>query len=197
MGCLSIRLWSGCTYSPPRRAHLAHHAAVIENKRLPELVESQVRYLTEPRTWVRLAPSARRTRWSSPPASGAAAAARPLLRRPVSVNCPRHVRRCARGGSRRSPRPVAGGPVPKPVGLPAGTCRCPGEPRPCASARPRAAQQRSRSSGTRSGLGGRGFRSSPARRPTRPRRAGRLYLPAARSVPPLLPSWRLRFVRPA
>ena len=29
---------------------------VIENKRLPELVESQVRYLTEPRTWIRLAP---------------------------------------------------------------------------------------------------------------------------------------------
>ena len=29
---------------------------VIENKRLPELVESQVRYLTEPRVWVRLAP---------------------------------------------------------------------------------------------------------------------------------------------
>src|ERR1700744_1088275 len=29
---------------------------VLENKRLPELVESQVRYLTEPRTWVRLTP---------------------------------------------------------------------------------------------------------------------------------------------
>jgi conjugation transfer TcpE-like protein len=29
---------------------------VIENKRLPELVESQARYLTEPWTWVRLAP---------------------------------------------------------------------------------------------------------------------------------------------
>ena len=29
---------------------------VIENKRLPELVESQVRYLTEPRVWTRLAP---------------------------------------------------------------------------------------------------------------------------------------------
>jgi len=29
---------------------------VIENKRLPELVESQARYLTEPRTWVRLVP---------------------------------------------------------------------------------------------------------------------------------------------
>src|ERR1700689_1076643 len=29
---------------------------VIENKRLPELVGSQARYLTEPRTWVRLTP---------------------------------------------------------------------------------------------------------------------------------------------
>lgn len=29
---------------------------VIENKRLPELLESQVRYLTEPRTWARFAP---------------------------------------------------------------------------------------------------------------------------------------------
>jgi hypothetical protein len=29
---------------------------VIENKRLPELLESQVRYLTEPRVWCRLAP---------------------------------------------------------------------------------------------------------------------------------------------
>ncbi|HEY6494915.1 MAG TPA: TcpE family conjugal transfer membrane protein [Trebonia sp.] len=29
---------------------------VIENKRLPELVESQMRYLAEPRTWVRLTP---------------------------------------------------------------------------------------------------------------------------------------------
>src|SRR3984885_2979094 len=29
---------------------------VLESKRLLELVESQVRYLTEPRTWVRLTP---------------------------------------------------------------------------------------------------------------------------------------------
>jgi len=29
---------------------------VIESKRLPELIESQARYLTEPRTWVRLVP---------------------------------------------------------------------------------------------------------------------------------------------
>src|ERR1019366_7180390 len=31
---------------------------VIESKRLPELVHSQLRYLTEPRTWCRLAPLA-------------------------------------------------------------------------------------------------------------------------------------------
>ena len=29
---------------------------VIENKRLPDLLESQVRYLAEPRVWCRLAP---------------------------------------------------------------------------------------------------------------------------------------------
>ena len=29
---------------------------VIKNKRLPELVEPQMRYLSEPRTWVRVAP---------------------------------------------------------------------------------------------------------------------------------------------
>jgi hypothetical protein len=31
---------------------------VIENKRLPELVSSQLRYLSEPRTWCRMAPFA-------------------------------------------------------------------------------------------------------------------------------------------
>src|ERR1039458_8335981 len=31
---------------------------VLESKRLPELVHSQLRYLTEPRTWCRLAPLA-------------------------------------------------------------------------------------------------------------------------------------------
>ena len=40
---------------------------VIEQKRLPELVESQVRYLTEPRTWVRLAPLAEKDQWSRSP----------------------------------------------------------------------------------------------------------------------------------
>ena len=31
---------------------------VIESKRLPELVSSQLRYLSEPKTWCRMAPFA-------------------------------------------------------------------------------------------------------------------------------------------
>jgi TcpE family len=55
---------------------------VIEGKRLPELVESQVRYLTEPRTWVRLTPLAEKDQmvlsarvWRGRQASERAAAA--------------------------------------------------------------------------------------------------------------------------
>ena len=55
---------------------------VIEGKRLPELVESQVRYLTEPRTWVRLTPLAEKDQmvlsarvWRGRQASDRAAAA--------------------------------------------------------------------------------------------------------------------------
>ncbi|HEY4866267.1 MAG TPA: TcpE family conjugal transfer membrane protein, partial [Candidatus Dormibacteraeota bacterium] len=41
---------------PPGVLTWATTRPVLESKRLPELVESQVRYLTEPRTWVRLTP---------------------------------------------------------------------------------------------------------------------------------------------
>ena len=61
---------------------------VIEGKRLPELVESQVRYLTEPRTWVRLTPLAEKDQmilsarvWRGRQASERAAAAMPPPRR--------------------------------------------------------------------------------------------------------------------
>jgi hypothetical protein len=59
---------------------------VIENKRLPELVESQVRYMSEPKTWVRFAPlsekeqmvvTARVWRSQRPAADQAAAVAEP------------------------------------------------------------------------------------------------------------------------
>jgi TcpE family len=59
---------------------------VLEGKRLPELVESQARYLTEPRTWVRLTPLSEKDQmvltarvWrSSRPAKQPAAAPRPV-----------------------------------------------------------------------------------------------------------------------
>jgi hypothetical protein len=58
---------------------------VIENKRLPELVESQARYLTEPRTWVRLTPLSEKDQmvltarvWHSRPAKRRAPVARPV-----------------------------------------------------------------------------------------------------------------------
>ncbi|HXT93558.1 MAG TPA: TcpE family conjugal transfer membrane protein, partial [Trebonia sp.] len=65
---------------------------VLENKRLPELVESQARYLSEPRTWVRLAPLSEKDEivltaqvWRSRrPAKQAAPAPRPVpVKRPA------------------------------------------------------------------------------------------------------------------
>ena len=66
---------------------------VLESKRLPELVESQVRYLTEPRTWVRLTPLSEKDQivltarvWHG----------RPKRRRPPGARCPPRARRCPR-----------------------------------------------------------------------------------------------------
>src|ERR1700689_5697658 len=57
---------------------------VLEGKRLPELVLSQVRYLSEPRTWCRMAPAAEQdqievtaTVWRRPTAPRAARRLRP------------------------------------------------------------------------------------------------------------------------
>jgi MinD-like ATPase involved in chromosome partitioning or flagellar assembly len=67
---------------PPGVLTWATTRPVLEQKRLPELVESQVRYLTEPRTWVRLTPLAEKDRmvlsarvWRGRQASERAAAA--------------------------------------------------------------------------------------------------------------------------
>ena len=49
-------------HTAARRAGLAGTRPVLEGKRLPELVISQVRYLGEPRTWCRMAPSRREGR---------------------------------------------------------------------------------------------------------------------------------------
>src|SRR3984957_18948654 len=67
---------------PPGVLTWATTRPVLESKRLPELVESQVRYLTEPRTWVRLTPLAEKDQmvvsarvWRGRQASERAAAA--------------------------------------------------------------------------------------------------------------------------
>jgi len=67
---------------PPGVLTWATTRPVLEQKRLPELVESQVRYLTEPRTWVRLTPLAEKDQmalsarvWRGRQASERAAAA--------------------------------------------------------------------------------------------------------------------------
>ena len=67
---------------PPGLLTWATTRPVLEQKRLPELVESQVRYLTEPRTWVRLTPLAEKDQmvvsarvWRGRQASERAAAA--------------------------------------------------------------------------------------------------------------------------
>jgi TcpE family len=91
---------------------------VIENKRLPELVESQVRYLTEPRTWVRFAPLSEKDQmivtarvWRSRPPRRPARQA--PGKRPVSApgSAPPAV------APARESRPVHNGPVLKPTSV--------------------------------------------------------------------------------
>ncbi|GLX08562.1 TcpE family conjugal transfer membrane protein [Microbispora sp. NBRC 16548] len=79
---------------------------VIESKRLTELLQSQLRYMSEPRTWCRMAPfdepdeialTARVWR-TTPPAAAAHARAARKARRPVSVKVP--VPKVSRTGAR-------------------------------------------------------------------------------------------------
>ena len=101
---------------------------VIEGKRLPELVESQVRYLTEPRTWVRLTPLAEKDQmvlsarvWRGRQASERAAAAMAAAAT-ASATAPTGASGAARGAvarrGRARPRVPAvalNAPVPVPV----------------------------------------------------------------------------------
>src|SRR5690349_12520573 len=89
---------------------------VIENKRLPELVESQVRYLTEPRTWVRLTPLSEKDQmvltarvWHG----------RQVAKRPASARRPAPVARPALPSAEpeRQLSPLRPGPVLKPTSV--------------------------------------------------------------------------------
>ena len=74
---------------------------VIENKRLTELLQSQIRYLGEPRTWCRMAPAAEPDEiyfearvWRLPPEAAPAIAAKQAKRRAKA-----EARAARRGGS--------------------------------------------------------------------------------------------------
>jgi hypothetical protein len=96
---------------------------VLESKRLPELVESQMRYLSEPKTFVRLAPLSEKDQvkldgrvWHSRPVKEPAAA--PAARRvPVRPALP--AGRPARGANElgRLSQPLTPGPVLKPTSV--------------------------------------------------------------------------------
>ena len=143
---------------PPGVLTWATTRPVLESKRLPELVESQARYLTEPRTWVRLQPLSEKdqmvltARIYHPRAKRPAAARRAGARDRAPG--------AARGGTGPAGQPAAPGAgtgAEAHLGLPAGTGpgRCPGA-RPRASGPGRAAARTgtgARRRGIRSGSG--------------------------------------------
>ena len=126
---------------------------VIENKRLPELVESQVRYLTEPRTWVRLTPLSEKDQmvltarvWQDAASAGGppGAGARP--------------RAGAARGEAGAAQPLR--PAPGPVLKPTSVFRPePGQAVQGQPGRQRQAQARRRGRGHRSGPGARSVRA--------------------------------------
>ena len=155
---------------------------VIEGKRLPELVESQARYLTEPRTWVRLTPLAEKDQmvvsargWRGRTASERAAAAMTAATAAAAAS------------STASPA-AAGGPGSS------GEARPGEDPRACGRAergagprpRPRAAERTDAAPGQWAGADaglGRAPEGARARSRRRRQRGGLPSLPAARPGP--------------
>ena len=168
---------------------------VIEGKRLPELVESQVRYLTEPRTWVRLTPLSEKDRivltarvWRGRPARRPARPARPApSARPVPAARPA----LPSAEPARASRPLHPGPVLRPTSI--------FRPEPAAKA---AAQRQGGRRGQGSAAPQRSRSQERLRGQERSRSEERLRmpatgngsarrapaLPAARSVQPVIPA---------
>ena len=127
---------------PPGLLTWATTRPVLEQKRLPELVESQVRYLTEPRTWVRLTPLAEKDQmvvsarvWRGRQASERAAAAMAAAAAAASAAASPAAAGAARGTAARRGRAKARVPAvalnaPAPVPVPSATTgsRPPGRP---------------------------------------------------------------------
>jgi hypothetical protein len=91
----------------------------LESKRLPKLVESQARYLTEPRTWVRLAPLSEKDQmmltarvWRSRPPRRPARPARATRRRRTGTG-PGCLSSIRGGSSSSAASPAPGSPSPR------------------------------------------------------------------------------------
>ncbi len=142
---------------PPGVLTWATTRPVLESKRLPELVESQVRYLTEPRTWVRLTPLSEKNqvvltaqRLARPPEAPGARHAPGARRAPGAT-----LGRAGEAGQRAAPSAWAGPQAH--LDLPAGTRpgRHPGTARPPAPGLRRAAAGEGTGAGPWSGPGAR------------------------------------------
>jgi hypothetical protein len=149
---------------------------VIENKRLPELVESQARYLMEPRTWVRLAPLSEKDQviltarvWRSRPPR------RPARLAPVKRPVPASRGELAPMEPARESRPMRTGPVLRPTSV--------FRPDPAAAQGP-VVRQRERSGSPERGRAQERSRATAAGRDAARRAPA---LPAARLLPPVTP----------
>ena len=179
---------------PPGLLTWATTRPVLEQKRLPELVESQVRYLTEPRTWVRLTPLAEKDQmvvsarvWRGREASERAAAAMAAAAA-ASAAASSKAGGAAGGAAARRGRPKARVPAvalnaPVPVrdhGKPAGRTPRPANGQvltPGSATRPRALAL---------GPGG-GSRPTPALPPSRPAPRPTTSQPST-ARPPVIPA---------
>ena len=140
---------------------------VIESKRLPELVSSQLRYVAEPRTWCRMAPFAEKDEilvtarvWHSQPPKArpkrvkrAPAKARSAIREPqlaaveAEELAPAEVRPASAGRPVARPLAARQTAAPPPVAAPR---RCP--PPRCSSRRPNTTRRRCRNARRPAGL---------------------------------------------
>ena len=102
---------------PPGVLTWATTRPVLESKRLPELVESQARYLTEPRTWVRLQPLSEKDQMVLTARIYHPRAKRPAAARPPTPAIARQALPAAEQDRQASPLRPAPGPVLKPTSV--------------------------------------------------------------------------------
>ena len=145
---------------------------VLENKRLPELLVSQLRYIGEPRTWCRLKPLSEKDGirvyarvWHRAPTAAAEAAERSmevaLAARAAGARAPTLPGRARPGGTRGPDRAPGAGRPDGPRRRPEGLAGRAGPASPGTAARPRASRLAGRRAARGAGPCGHARRSGP------------------------------------